>query len=108
MWGGGSDPEDPFDLPSDPVGATDAKRKPKRLSPKSPTAPTPETAGRREYPAGLPLSPEHQKLARDHTPTAKVNGKPWDKTAPAPRLPQEVIAKTAAKYREALTRLTGA
>ncbi len=38
--------------------------------------------------------------------TAKVNGKPWDKTAPAPRLPQEVIANTAAKYREALQRLT--
>jgi phosphoribosylaminoimidazole-succinocarboxamide synthase len=31
---------------------------------------------------------------------------PWDKTAPAPRLPAEVLEKTAAKYREALTRLT--
>lgn len=31
----------------------------------------------------------------------------WDKTAPAPRLPQEVIEKTAAKYREALEILTG-
>ena len=31
----------------------------------------------------------------------------WDKTPPAPRLPAEVIAKTAAKYREALFRLTG-
>jgi phosphoribosylaminoimidazole-succinocarboxamide synthase len=31
----------------------------------------------------------------------------WDKTPPGPRLPQEVIAKTAAKYREAQTRLTG-
>ncbi|HLU19657.1 MAG TPA: phosphoribosylaminoimidazolesuccinocarboxamide synthase [Pusillimonas sp.] len=30
---------------------------------------------------------------------------PWDKTAPAPRLPAEVIEKTAAKYREAVTRL---
>lgn len=29
----------------------------------------------------------------------------WDKTAPAPRLPAEVLQKTAAKYREALTRL---
>ena len=37
---------------------------------------------------------------------AKVNGKLWDKTAPAPRLPQDVIEKTAAKYREALERLT--
>jgi phosphoribosylaminoimidazole-succinocarboxamide synthase len=31
---------------------------------------------------------------------------PWGKTAPAPRLPAEVIAGTAAKYREALDRLT--
>ncbi|SUA59210.1 phosphoribosylaminoimidazolesuccinocarboxamide synthase [Oligella urethralis] len=31
----------------------------------------------------------------------------WDKTPPAPRLPQEVIDKTAAKYREALVILTG-
>ena len=30
----------------------------------------------------------------------------WDKTPPAPRLPAAVIEKTAAKYREALTRLT--
>jgi phosphoribosylaminoimidazole-succinocarboxamide synthase len=31
----------------------------------------------------------------------------WDKRPPAPRLPAEVIARTAAKYREALVRLTG-
>jgi phosphoribosylaminoimidazole-succinocarboxamide synthase len=31
----------------------------------------------------------------------------WNKQAPAPKLPPEVIARTAAKYREALTRLTG-
>lgn len=30
----------------------------------------------------------------------------WGKTAPAPRLPQDVIDRTAAKYREAVTRLT--
>ncbi|NYT58899.1 phosphoribosylaminoimidazolesuccinocarboxamide synthase [Alcaligenaceae bacterium] len=29
----------------------------------------------------------------------------WDKTPPAPRLPAEVLEKTAAKYREAATRL---
>jgi phosphoribosylaminoimidazole-succinocarboxamide synthase len=29
----------------------------------------------------------------------------WDKTPPAPRLPQDVLDKTAAKYREALDRL---
>lgn len=31
----------------------------------------------------------------------------WDKTPPAPRLPADVIEKTAAKYREALDRLRG-
>jgi phosphoribosylaminoimidazole-succinocarboxamide synthase len=31
----------------------------------------------------------------------------WDKTPPAPSLPQEVIAKTSAKYVEAFERLTG-
>nr|MBF0684695.1 phosphoribosylaminoimidazolesuccinocarboxamide synthase [Pseudomonas sp.] len=31
---------------------------------------------------------------------------PWDKTAPAPRLPKDVIERTAAKYREALEKLT--
>jgi phosphoribosylaminoimidazole-succinocarboxamide synthase len=32
----------------------------------------------------------------------------WNKKPPAPKLPPEVIAKTAEKYREALMRLTGA
>ena len=32
----------------------------------------------------------------------------WNKAAPAPGLPDDVIARTGAKYREALTRLTGA
>ena len=31
----------------------------------------------------------------------------WDKSYPAPELPAEVIEKTAARYREAYTRLTG-
>ena len=31
----------------------------------------------------------------------------WNKKAPGPRLPAEVIARTSDKYREALTRLTG-
>jgi phosphoribosylaminoimidazole-succinocarboxamide synthase len=30
----------------------------------------------------------------------------WDKTAPGPKLPAEIIAKTSEKYREALRRLT--
>lgn len=48
-----------------------------------------------------------KQFLRDWLETAQVNGKPWDKTAPAPRLPREVIEKTAAKYQEALTRLMG-
>ena len=47
-----------------------------------------------------------KQFVRDWLEQAKVGGKPWDKTAPAPRLPREVIEKTAAKYREALQRLT--
>lgn len=31
----------------------------------------------------------------------------WDKTPPAPRLPAEIIMRTAEKYQEAFTRLTG-
>ncbi|MHB1199671.1 MAG: phosphoribosylaminoimidazolesuccinocarboxamide synthase [Polaromonas sp.] len=47
-----------------------------------------------------------KQFVRDWLEAVRINGKPWDKTPPAPRLPEDVIAKTAAKYREALTRLT--
>jgi phosphoribosylaminoimidazole-succinocarboxamide synthase len=47
-----------------------------------------------------------KQFLRDWLETATVDGQPWGKTPPAPKLPQEVIEKTAAKYREALTRLT--
>jgi phosphoribosylaminoimidazole-succinocarboxamide synthase len=46
-----------------------------------------------------------KQFIRDWLEAARVDGKPWNKRAPAPPLPPEVIAKTAAKYREALTRL---
>ena len=48
-----------------------------------------------------------KQFVRDWLEQAKQNGKLWDKKAPAPRLPHEVIEKTAAKYREALQRLVG-
>jgi phosphoribosylaminoimidazole-succinocarboxamide synthase len=48
-----------------------------------------------------------KQFVRDWLEQVRVDGKPWDKTPPAPHLPQEVIARTAAKYREALDRLTG-
>lgn len=47
-----------------------------------------------------------KQFLRDWLETATVDGKPWGKTPPAPTLPADVIEKTAAKYREALTRLT--
>lgn len=47
-----------------------------------------------------------KQFVRDWLAQAQVNGKPWDKNPPAPRVPQDVIQKTADKYREALQRLT--
>ena len=47
-----------------------------------------------------------KQFVRDWLEQARVDGKPWSKTPPAPRVPNEVIEKTAAKYREALERLT--
>jgi phosphoribosylaminoimidazole-succinocarboxamide synthase len=47
-----------------------------------------------------------KQFLRDWLESTLVNGKPWDKTPPAPRLPREVIEKTSAKYEEALQRLT--
>ena len=47
-----------------------------------------------------------KQFVRDWLELAQVNGKPWNKSAPAPQLPQDVIEKTAAKYREALATLT--
>ena len=48
-----------------------------------------------------------KQFVRDWLEQVRIHGKPWDKTPPAPRLPHDVIQKTAAKYREALQRLTG-
>ena len=48
-----------------------------------------------------------KQFLRDWLEAARINGKPWDQSPPAPRLPKEVIEKTAAKYQEALTRLVG-
>lgn len=48
-----------------------------------------------------------KQFVRDWLEQVRIDGKPWDKTPPAPHLPKDVIANTAAKYREALERLTG-
>ena len=55
---------------------------------------------------GNPPSYDKQ-FVRDWLEAARVGGQPWDKRAPAPALPADVVARTAAKYREALERLTG-
>jgi phosphoribosylaminoimidazole-succinocarboxamide synthase len=39
--------------------------------------------------------------------TTLVDAGSWDKTPPGPELPDEIVSNTAAKYREALTRLMG-
>ena len=46
-----------------------------------------------------------KQYLRDWLDAAQVNGAPWNKTAPAPVLPQEVISLTADKYQEAWARL---
>ena len=58
------------------------------------------------YAPGSNPSSYDKQFVRDWLEQAQVDGKPWGKTAPAPALPAEVIEKTAAKYREALHRLT--
>ncbi len=54
------------------------------------------------YRPGGPQQSFDKQFVRDYLLTL-----PWNKTAPGPKLPEDVIAKTAAKYREALTILTG-
>ncbi len=48
-----------------------------------------------------------KQFVRDWLEQVRIDGKPWNKQAPAPALPEDVVARTAAKYREALQRLTG-
>jgi phosphoribosylaminoimidazole-succinocarboxamide synthase len=51
--------------------------------------------------------PSHDKqFVRDWLERATVNGRPWDKRAPAPALPAAVIEQTAQRYQEALRCLT--
>ncbi|HET9821527.1 MAG TPA: phosphoribosylaminoimidazolesuccinocarboxamide synthase [Burkholderiaceae bacterium] len=46
-----------------------------------------------------------KQFVRDWLEGVRIDGRPWNKKAPAPALPAEVIERTAAKYREAMTRL---
>jgi len=55
-----------------------------------------------EYRTGISPPSFDKQFVRDWLET-----QPWDKTPPAPRLPAEVLRKTAEKYREAQTMLVG-
>ena len=54
------------------------------------------------YAVGISPPSFDKQYVRDYLETLD-----WDKTPPAPKLPADVIARTSAKYREALERLTG-
>ncbi len=54
-----------------------------------------------EYQVGVSPPSFDKQFVRDYLETLD-----WNKQAPAPKLPDEIAEKTAAKYREALTRLT--
>jgi phosphoribosylaminoimidazole-succinocarboxamide synthase len=56
--------------------------------------------------AGLNPPSYDKQFVRDWLEQVRIDGQPWPKRAPAPALPDEVVAKTAAKYREAFERLT--
>jgi phosphoribosylaminoimidazole-succinocarboxamide synthase len=55
-----------------------------------------------QYAVGQSPPSFDKQFVRDYLETLD-----WDKTPPAPSLPQDVIAKTSAKYVEAFERLTG-
>ena len=54
-----------------------------------------------EYQVGISPPSFDKQFVRDYLETLD-----WNKQAPAPKLPTEILEKTAAKYREAYTRLT--
>ncbi len=55
-----------------------------------------------QYQVGTSPPSYDKQFVRDYLETLD-----WDKTPPAPKLPADVIARTSAKYREALEKLTG-
>ena len=58
------------------------------------------------YAEGINPPSYDKQFVRDWLEQARVDGKPWNKRPPAPSLPEKVVASTAARYREALERLT--
>ena len=55
-----------------------------------------------EYRAGISPPSFDKQFVRDYLETLD-----WDKTPPGPKLPDDIIQRTAEKYQEALSRLTG-
>jgi phosphoribosylaminoimidazole-succinocarboxamide synthase len=55
-----------------------------------------------QYQVGVSPPSYDKQFVRDYLETLD-----WDKTPPGPKLPADVIARTSAKYREALEKLTG-
>ena len=55
-----------------------------------------------EYAPGRPQSSFDKQFVRDY-----LESLDWDKTPPAPCLPQEIISKTTQKYLEAFKKITG-
>lgn len=58
------------------------------------------------YAEGINPPSYDKQFVRDWLEAVRIDGQPWPKKAPAPALPADVVERTAAKYREALTRLT--
>ncbi len=55
------------------------------------------------YQEGINPPSYDKQFLRDWLESVRIDGKPWGKTAPAPRLDPSVVAMTAVKYREALS-----
>jgi phosphoribosylaminoimidazole-succinocarboxamide synthase len=55
-----------------------------------------------QYKVGISPPSYDKQFVRDYLETLD-----WDKTPPAPKLPADVIARTSAKYREALEKIAG-
>ena len=48
-----------------------------------------------------------KQYLRDWLESVLVNGKPWDKSPPAPRMPGEVIVRTSERYHAAKAKISG-
>ena len=59
------------------------------------------------YREGINPPSYDKQFVRDWLESVRIDGKPWGKTAPAPMLDDDVIGRTAAKYRDALKRIKG-